>query len=232
MLIEPLMLLVLSLAQTQAEPKHKLDLWIEQKRSNSVSVMDPTHVFARGELVRFRLKSEVNGFLYVIDQGSSGNFKQLFPSDELIQNRRLTAGKEYSVPPDESGWFKIEDPPGYDTVYVLISPVDLGKRLPRNKPGAAVPSEDLGKANEDTSAPSSATPRCDDELFRARGECLDSAAGVRVLDSTESLPKMFPRIPATSTRDLVIVNDSKDISISSSEPFEGPSIYQLRIAHR
>jgi len=209
-----------------------VDLSVEQKTSDSVSIRDPAHVFARGDLVRFHVKSQVNGFLYVINQASSGKFQYLSPSGEAGANRRLTAGKDRLLPDPETGWFKIEDPPGYDTVYFLISPVDLGKSLAEIEPGDLTSQQRTDKTHDDAAPFSTATPRCDDELFRARGECLDSQAGVKPLQRDESLPKMLPHVPASSSRDLITVKDSKDISISSSEPFDSPSIYRLRIAHK
>jgi len=35
-----------------------------------------------------------------------------------------------------------------------------------------------------------------------------------------------------TSRDLIVVDNAKDTSVSSTEPFEGPSIYRFRIAHK
>jgi len=207
----------------QTEVTRRFDLVLEQKKGASFEVMEPTHVFNEGERIRFRLRSAVNGFLYVLNQGSSGKFVQLFPRDQLQQSREIVAGKDFLIPASGTGWFAIEGPPGFDTVYFIISPVDLGESLPRSP-----------KQDEDTPsrAFATATPRCDDQLFKARGECLDLEAGVKPIQKGESLPDRIPQLSTDASRDLVVVKESKDTSISSTEPFDAPAIYRFRIAHR
>jgi len=217
---------IAGIAQPPAEVNRRVDLLLEKKEGTSVRTVDPNYVFSTGDRIRFRLKSAVNGYLYVMNQGSSGSWQQLFPRDELTQSRRVTNSKQYLVPASGSGWFLVAGPPGYDNVYFLISPVDLGKSPSGS--GAQQPSS----AEADAAAFATATPRCDDELFRARGECLDKHAGLKPLDRGESLPDKFSQFSAMTSRDLIIVDNAKDTSISSTEPFEGPSIYRFRIAHK
>jgi hypothetical protein len=222
--------ILIALAQTPMEVNRRMDLVLEQKKGESVQVMDPTHVFNDGNLIRFRLRSAVDGYLYVINQGSSRKIEQLFPRDELRQSRQIIMGKDYLVPASGNGWFAVKDPPGYETVYFLISPIDLGDSLPdpASQAGVSPPVQ----ADSESPAFATATPRCDDDLFKARGECLDSGAGVKPMQKGESLPDKLPHLPASTSRDLVIVKDSKDTSISSTQPFDGPAVYRFKIAHR
>ena len=62
--------------------------------------------------------------------------------------------------PRPRGAFRVDGPAGYDVVAWMISPVELGR--PETPPVASMP-------------PVNMTPRCDDTLFKARGECLDSS---------------------------------------------------------
>src|SRR5947209_5948628 len=78
--------------QGQAEVNHRIDLVLEQKQGSGARTVDPNYVFTAGDKIRFRLKSAVNGFLYVMDHGSSGSWEQLFPRDELTQSREVAAG--------------------------------------------------------------------------------------------------------------------------------------------
>jgi hypothetical protein len=214
-------------AQAQAELNHRIDLVLEKKEGTSSRTVDPNYVFSAGDKVRFRLKSAVNGYLYVIDQGSSGLWQQLFPRDELTQSRRVASGQQYLVPASGSGWFQVTGPPGYDNVYFLISPVDLGKSLSSTR------QEQQQSSTEDPAAAfATATPRCDDELFRTHGECLDTHAGLKPINKGESLPGKLSQYAVMTSRDLIVVDNSKDTSVSSTEPFEGPSIYRFRIAHK
>jgi hypothetical protein len=213
-------------AQAQAEVNHRIDLVLEKKEGTSVRTVEPNYVFSAGDKLRFRLKSAVNGYLYVMNQGSSGVWQQLFPRDGVTQSRTVAAGKQYLVPASGSGWFQVTGPPGYDNVYFLISPVDLGK----SPPGSG--SQQSSSSEADAASFATATPRCDDELFRARGECLDTHAGLKPLDKGESLPEKFSQFSAMTSRDLIVVDNSSDTSVSSTEPFEGPSMYRFRIAHK
>lgn len=215
-------------AQQQAVLNPRVDLVLEKKEGNSARAMDPAHVFAEGDFIRFRLRSGVNGFLYVINRGSSGKYQQLFPADQENQDRSVKAGKEYLVPDSKDGWFRVQAPPGYENVYFLISPMDLGKSLPA---ATALPESGDGH-HPATDAFATATPRCDDEMFRARGECLDTGAGLKPLQQGEKLPETLSQVPATTSRDLVVVKGSNDTSVSSTEPFEAPVIYHFKIAHK
>lgn len=214
-----------SRAQAQAEVNHRIDLVLEKKEGTSVRTVEPNYVFSAGDKLRFRLKSAVNGYLYVMNQGSSGTWQQLFPRDGLSQSRNVAAGKEYLIPASGSSWFQVTGPPGYDNVYFLISPVDLGKSPQGSNPQQA-------SSEADAAAFATATPRCDDELFRARGECLDTHAGLKPLEKGESLPGQFSKFPVMTSRDLIVVDNASDTSVSSTEPFEGPSVYRFRIAHK
>jgi hypothetical protein len=214
-------------AQKQAVLNPRVDLVLEKKDGNSARAMDPAHVFAEGDFIRFRLRSGVNGFLYVINRGSSGKYQQLFPANQDNQDRSVKAGKEYLVPDSSDGWFRVEAPAGYENVYFLISPMDLGKSL--NTPPGPEPMDERHPATEPFAT---ATPRCDDQLFRARGDCLDTGAGLKPLQHGEKLPETLSQVPAATSRDLVVVKGSNDTSVSSTEPFDAPVIYHFKIAHK
>lgn len=215
-------------AQKEAVLNRRVDLVLEKKEGSSARPMDPAHVFAEGDLIRFRLRSGINGFLYVIDRGSSGKYEQLFPRSGENRDRSVKIGREYVIPDSDTGWFRVQAPAGYETVYFLVSPMDLGKSLPTRVPLTQSP----GEQHDITDAFATATPRCDDQLFRARGECLDTNAGLKPVQQGEKLPERLSQIPTVTSRDLVVVKDSNDTSISSTEPFDGPVIYHFRIAHK
>ncbi len=219
-------------AQTRAKLNRRYDLILEKKDGSAVRVMDPAHIFDGGDLIRFRLRPGVNGYLYVLNHGSSGKYEQLFPRAGESGDREVQAGHEYVIPDSDSGWFRIQGPPGYETVYLLISPLDLGKSLfPHAREEQDRPEVHTQQSDADAKAFESATPRCDDELFRTRGECLDSKAGLKPVQPGETLPLNVPQV-ASGSRDLVVVKPSNDTSVSSTEPFDAPVVYHFRIAHK
>ena len=151
---------------TAAPPAAKadlLDITLERRKNGKVEPMATGHVFQAGDVIRMRLNSHFVGFLYVMNQGTSGKFTTVFPAADTGNDNRVTPDKVYLVPATEDGWFEVQGPAGFDTLYFLLSPTAL-----------ATPSV----ANFVSPAPaSSLKPRCDDKIYRAIGECTDRARG-------------------------------------------------------
>ena len=112
--------------------------------------------------------------------------------------------------PASQGWFKVSGPAGQDVVSWLVSPVDLGRQY-RPLPPPPAP---------DTVLPSSLKPRCDDTILKARGDCIDTSAGVKPVQP----------------RELMFIQDNnrgkESVVLSSPAPQSGPVVYELRLAHR
>ena len=134
-----------------------------------------------------------------------------------IYDNRIEAGKEYIVPAN-LGSFVVAGPAGYDTVYWMVSPVELGREASPLPP----PSK----------APSTLRPRCDDTIFKARGECLDDSAGVKPVAPGEQLPPNLSGIAGSTPRELLFLQDNGAVVMSSEQPLTGPVVYELRLAHR
>jgi hypothetical protein len=63
-------------------------------------------------------------------------------------------------------------------------------------------------------------PRCDDTIFKARGDCVDTAAG----------PKS--QADDAASRELVFMRQKNSSVIASPNPLQGPVVYEFRLAHR
>ncbi|MCX6626717.1 MAG: DUF4384 domain-containing protein [Candidatus Solibacter sp.] len=58
-------------------------------------------VFHAGDRIRFSVEANAPGYLYIINQGSSGNWKPMFPSAEIEDgNNRIEGWRPYTMPPD------------------------------------------------------------------------------------------------------------------------------------
>ena len=58
-----------------------VDITLErQKEDGQVEAMAAGHVFKAGDVIRLKLVSHYDGFLYVMSQGSSGKFSTVFPA--------------------------------------------------------------------------------------------------------------------------------------------------------
>lgn len=194
--------------------QQRLEITIEKREAGAWNVMDPAHVFAEGDQLRFRFRSNQPGYLYVVNEGTSGEQSTLFPSETAGTDNQITPGREYMIP-STSGAFRITGPKGYDTVYWVLSPVRIGQ------PAKYRP---LPPPPEPNKVPANLSPRCDDTILKARGECVDAGAGL----------KANP-VPGLQARELFFVRKG-DQSIVSAPPVRvapsDPITYQFRIAHQ
>lgn len=196
-----------------------MEIVLERHESGAWKSIEPGLVLGQGDLVRFKFRATFDGYLYVINSGTSGSQSLLFPGAETGRDNRVLAGKDYSVPSTGAS-FKVAGPAGHDVVYWLISPVPLD-----GDPAAA-----LGR----TPAPRPAgtlVPRCDQTILRARGLCIDSSAGPRNVGADEQLPEVFSNAPKLTRRELIIVQGKDRTRVSSSGKLTGPIVYEYRLAH-
>jgi hypothetical protein len=197
-----------------------MEVTLDRQEGAAWKPVDPGFVFEKGDRLRFRFRANFDGYLYVMDYGTSGKYSLLFPRDETGRENRIESGKEYRIPATEA-WFRIDGPPGHDIVYWLVSPLPL-----------ASGSDGLPPLPKQKAPPKTLLPRCDDSIFRARGLCIDSSAGLRGIPETEELPENLKGVPRARSRELIIVRKDEQSLISSPAPLAGPVVYQFRLAHR
>jgi hypothetical protein len=178
-------------------------------------------VFAAGDRLRFRVSASFPGYLYVTDRGTSGSYDLLFPKSDTGSDNRIDASKDYTVPARQ-GWFRVVGPEGHDIIYWVLSPAELGRQY---KPLPSTPSTS-------SAPPASLRTRCDDAIFKARGECIDTSAGVKPIQPGEELPENLNGVATPTSRDLLFTEEPGQTVVSSSKPLSGPIIYELRLAHR
>ena len=217
-----LSLLITSSLLLRAQTPH-MQISVERKTGDKFETTSPQHVFRSGDLVRFRFRSSFDGYLYVMDQSTSGKYLILFPAKDAQEANHVEQDHEYLVPASNGSWFRVDDPPGYETVYFVISPVKLEKpATPESHPLPATPPPP-------PAAPVELLPRCDDAVFRARGECVDVLAGPRALGKDETLP---PQLPAAAPRDITVINKPSATVVAPKDGAGGPLIYEFRLAHK
>ncbi|HEV8413768.1 MAG TPA: DUF4384 domain-containing protein [Bryobacteraceae bacterium] len=213
-------LFALASACLAADPQ-RVRVTVEREDGSGWKAMNPATVFAPNERLRFRLTTNFSGFLYVMNHGTADTYELLFPRTDTGSDNRIEAGKEYVVPANQ-GWFRIAGPAGQDLMYWLVSPVELPSGYQRLPPPPA----------HDPTLPSSMHPRCDDQVLKARGECIDNSAGVRPVEPGEKLPSNLSGVAGATPRELLFLEEKGDTVLSSKQPLTGPVIYELRLAHR
>ena len=220
LMLFPLASSALGQAQPPSRDSNSIAIVLERNEGNSWREIDSRLVLEQNDRVRFRVRANFSGYLYVTNQSTSGQYVVLFPGPQTGQQNRIESGKEFVVPATQ-GWFRITGPPGQEIVYWLVSPVELTGADPRAAP------------RPDTTKPKNApalTPRCDDTIFRARGDCIDTSAGPKELGDSSSLPGDLARVPNFKSRELIFIRQQNTSIVSS--PFSGPVIYEFRLAHR
>lgn len=207
---------------------HRMEITVEQRQNGAWKAVDPATVFENGAQVRFRLKTTFPGWLYVMNQGTGGTYLLLFPTSESGENNRIEAGREYYVP-QNAGAFKVTGPPGHDIVYWMITPVEMGGGATRRPASAYVP---LPPPPPPGTKLSTLVPRCDDAVFRARGECVDSQAGPRKVAKPAELPANLRDVPNLNSRELVFIREKDSAVVSTPGAMKGPVVYEFRLSHK
>jgi len=206
---------------TMGEGSHRMELMLERLDGNTWRPIDPGLVLNQGDRVRFKFRTNFDGFLYVMDQATSGKYEQLFPRLDTGQENRIAASHEYLVPATSAA-FRIAGPAGYEIVYWLVTPARITEGIPRTTP-AAPPA---------TRPAPVLIPRCDDTVLKARGDCVDSSAGPKLIPRGQQIPPHLADPFDKGPRDLMFLRQKDTSVISSPEPLTGPVMYEFRLAHR
>ena len=219
---------LLAAATFAAEQNQWMDISVERLLGPNWRAIDPALVLNKDDLIRFRFRSNFDGYLYVINRGSSGKELLLFPLAETGTSNKIQAGRDYMIPSiATSANFRISGPAGYDSVYWLVSPVPLANppTLPQSQD--APPPDHLKP-----SQPARLTPRCDPSQMQARGLCLDSDAGPRNVDDLAQAPNSITRTPELKARDITIIQRKDRTRLSAGTSLGGPLVYEFRLAHK
>lgn len=214
------------LAAQSADSSGLVSIRLEQLQGDITRTVPQNTVFHSGDILRFRLNSHLAGYLYVVDKGTSGETTTLFPAPGAGDgNNRIEPNQSYLVPATGDGWFAVAGPAGFDILYFLVS------ATPITLPHSIAPS---GKNSPQSPQPlpPGLLPRCDDAVFKARGDCLDDSAGVAPLAPGASVPRELIPLARTASRDIILTDDADGTSVQPAAAAKLPLIYTFRLAHR
>jgi len=128
------------------------------------------------------------------------------------------------VPATGDGWFEVSGPSGFDVIYILVSATPMALPAAAPQPASQTPA---------TAAPlpHGLIPRCDDTIFKARGDCVDSSAGVAPLSPKAPLPRELSPLAKTAARDIILTDDGDGTAVKPGLSAKLPLIYTFRLAH-
>jgi Domain of unknown function (DUF4384) len=205
---------------TMSQGPNRMELMLERLDGDTWRAIDPGLVLNQGDRVRFKFRTNFDGYLYVMNQSTSGKYEQLFPRQDTGEENRIGAAREYLVPATSAA-FRIGGPAGHEIVYWLVTPVALAGDAPRMHPATGAPKP----------APT-LIPRCDDTILKARGDCVDSSAGPKLVPRGEQVPEHLANPFGNGSSELMFLRQKNTAVISSPEPLNGPVLYEFRLAHR
>ena len=209
---------------TLASAAQKMEITLERRDGAAWKAIDPATILAQGAQVRFKFRSSFSGYLYVTNQGTSGDYTQLFPSEDAGQQNRVEAGKEYLIPSGAGSAFAVKGPAGQDIVYWMVSPQPLTESPRKYTPIAPAPAP--GSYME------TLRPRCDDTILKARGDCVDATAGPKAMKRSAQMPEALDEAAGMRSRELIIIKEKNKAVVSTATALTGPVIYEFRLSHK
>lgn len=82
--------------------------------------VSPSTVFAAGNRIRLGFNANRDGFLYVVNLGSSGKVTTIFPNS-FSDNNQVQPGLMYQVPQQTGKSIKFDNTPGEEVLLVVLS---------------------------------------------------------------------------------------------------------------
>lgn len=93
---------------------------LKKLEDSTYQEISPDSVFHAGDQIRLSLMANQDGYLYVIEQGSSGRWVPLYPGGSAApDSNKLVPGKEYIIP--GSGAWRFTGSPGQEKLFVMLS---------------------------------------------------------------------------------------------------------------
>ncbi len=97
-----------------------IQYWIELHRHNTESRVNNKTVFRSGDKIRFHVKSNIDGYAYILlRSGSRGEQAVLFPDSGRDESNQVERGKDYVLPSD--GFLKFDENPGMEKLSLMLS---------------------------------------------------------------------------------------------------------------
>jgi hypothetical protein len=216
-LVSATALLAVEHSQDQAPPpqRTKLLLTIERWKKDGWEAANAQSVFKPQDRLRFRFQTSVSGYLYILNQASSGKTSWIYPLKGTHPDE-LTQGHEVIIPNTE-GSFVVGGPPGFDTLYWIMR---------------STPFELHEVSADKLDVPSTLMSRCPEETSETQITCLDKNAGPKALTDAKKLQSAVGLPGSLVARDLTFEPTPKATEISTdSDGSSDGIVYQLKIAH-
>jgi hypothetical protein len=106
----------------------RYDVLLVDPQTGRTDAIDPARMFKSGECIALEFEANRSGYLYVLEQGSSGKWLSLFPSAEMPDESNIVRART-TVRVPARHCFEIEGVAGTERIFVVLSrnPEDLSQ---------------------------------------------------------------------------------------------------------
>jgi hypothetical protein len=106
---------------TSPEPVIGIRYWILKADENGQPVEVPTKTeFHNGDRIKVRVEVNTSGYLYILNQGPTGNWDPEFPSPKIAsRDNRVSAGRRVTLPPEK--YMEFSEPAGAERLVILFA---------------------------------------------------------------------------------------------------------------
>ncbi|MDR1685183.1 MAG: DUF4384 domain-containing protein, partial [Desulfovibrio sp.] len=80
----------------------------------------PSHEFKSGDKVKLVYTPNIDGYVYWMAKGTSGEYSMIFPSAKAGMDNKVERNKEYTIP--IKGAFRFDDKVGKEELLCVLSP--------------------------------------------------------------------------------------------------------------
>lgn len=95
---------------------------LKRDSAGKFAEVNPDSTFHSGDRIRIQVEANTTGHLYVVAQGSSGNWQVLFPSREVASgSNQVHRGETRQIPAGDRGQFVFDEQAGAEKVFVVLS---------------------------------------------------------------------------------------------------------------
>lgn len=95
---------------------------LKRDPSGAFKEVDAETSFKSGDRIRLQVDANTSGYLYVVMQGSSGNWRVLFPSFEVAMgSNQVRKGQSLQIPPGDRGQFVFDDQAGTEKIFLVLT---------------------------------------------------------------------------------------------------------------
>jgi hypothetical protein len=95
---------------------------LKRDAANAFREVDADTTFQSGDRIRVQVSANTSGYLYVVTQGSSGQWSLLFPSAEVAGGSNLIQkGETRVVPSPSQGQWYFNDQAGTEKLFVVLT---------------------------------------------------------------------------------------------------------------